>query len=422
MAQMKEYKNGLRLCVETVPSVRSVSVGFWVGVGSKYENAQNNGISHYIEHMMFKGTDTLNPFEIASKFEDMGAIINAFTSKEATCYYLKVVDKYLKDCFALLSNIFFKSSFCEEEMQKEKNVVIEEINMGEDEPEEICSDLISEAVFGKKSLGQTIIGTKENVLNFTKNDIKTHIAKYYASHNTVISIAGNISFEDAERLVEEYVLPNYKNCENIAIEKPINSFEKPTYLTKIKDFEQSNLAIAFKGVSTLNEQSAKQALLSIILGGGMSSRLFQNIRENLGLAYSVYSSPTAYFDSGFFGIYINNSLENSEKVVKATKDEIKKLISKAISADELARAKVQLISSLVFSQENIQSVMLSQGKWLLEKSRTSPYSISERISEVEKCNIDNVMDYAKQTFDLNNVYCAYVGKDTKSNLFEILKQ
>ena len=420
MAQMKEYKNGLRLCVETIPSVRSVSVGFWVGVGSKYEDATNNGISHYIEHMTFKGTDSLNPFQIASKFEDMGAFINAFTSKEATCYYFKVVDKYVKESFSLLSDIFFHSAFVEEEMEKEKNVVIEEINMGEDEPEDVCSDLLSEAVFGKNSLGQTIIGTKENVKKFSKNDIKSFISKYYVSHNTVISIAGNITFAQAEQLVEEYVLGNYLT-ESDPITLPINKFEQSTYLQKIKDFEQSNISIAFPGVSVIDSKSSTQTLLSVLLGGGMSSRLFQSIRENKGLAYSVYSSPSAYFDAGFLAICINNSLENSEKVVQATGEEIDLLLKNGISKAELERAKVQLVSSLVFSQENIQSVMLSQGKWLLTKEHSAPFSISERISEVENCTIDSVMDYAKNTFDFNKVYCAYVGKDIKSDLFSILK-
>lgn len=421
MSQMKEYANGLRLCVETIPSVRSVTAGFWVGVGSKYENSINNGISHYIEHMIFKGTDKLNAFQIASKFEDMGAIINAFTSKEATCYYVKVVDKYFKDSFALLSDIFLHPAFNEEEMEKEKNVVIEEINMGEDEPEDICSDLISEAVFGKHSLGRSIAGGKENVQNISKNDIKQYISKYYASYNTVISIAGNITFDEAEKLVEEYVLPSYPDKID-AIELPVNKFEKSAYFTRIKDFEQSNIAIAFPGVSTLSLKASDQALLSILLGGGMSSRLFQNIRENKGLAYSVYSSPSAYFDAGFFGIYINNSLENSEKVVLATREEIDKLIKDGVTKAEIDRSKVQLVSSLVFSQENIQSVMLSQGKWLLERSRTAPYSISDRIAEIEKCSVNTVMDYVRSTMNLDNVYCAYVGKNPKSDLFSILKK
>ncbi len=420
MARMKEYKNGLRLCVESIPSVRSVSVGFWVGVGSKYEVAENNGISHFIEHMMFKGTDKLDPFQIASKFEDMGAMINAFTSKEATCYYFKVVDKYLKDSFSLLSDIFFNSAFDEEEMKREKNVVIEEINMGEDESEDICSDLISEAIFGKSSLGQTIIGTKKNVQRFSKDDIKTHISKYYVSHNTVISIAGNVTFEQAEQLVEEFVLPYYDDGAE-TFDLPQNAFIQPCYKERVKDFEQSNIAIAFPSVSALDLLASDQALLSILLGGGMSSRLFQNIREKQGLAYSVFSSPSAYFDKGFFGIYINNSLDNSEKVVRAVRNEIDALLCNGIKSEELERSKVQLISSLVFSQENVQSVMLSQGKWLLERSRKSPYDISERIAEIEKCNTDSVLNFAKRIFDMDNVYCAYVGKEVKKDLYSILK-
>jgi predicted Zn-dependent peptidase len=350
----------------------------------------------------------------------MGAIINAFTSKEATCYYFKVVDKYVKESFSLLSDIFFHSAFVEEEMEKEKNVVIEEINMDEDDPEGISSDLTFRSVFGDRSLGRSIIGTKENVKNFSKNDIKKHISKYYASHNTVISFAGNISFEDAEKLVEDYVLENYPENQPI-IQEPIVTFEQSNYLERIKDFEQSNIAIAFPGVSSLDPIRERQVLLSVIFGGGMSSRLFQSIRENKGLAYSVYSTHMTYMRAGYFAVCLNNSLENSEKAVKAVKGEIDLLLKNGINKEEYERAKVQLISSLVFSEENIQSIMFNQGRTLLAKERTEPYSIDERISKIENTSIDDLMDYAKNTFNMDKVYCTYVGKKNNYDLFSILK-
>lgn len=420
MVKMKEYKNGLRLVVTTVPTVRSVAVGFWVGVGSVNETDKTNGLSHYIEHMMFKGTKDLNAFDVANKFENMGAMINAFTSKTATCYYLKVVNKYIKDSFALLSDIFFNSQFDKDEMEKEKSVVIEEINMDEDDPEGISSDLTFNSIYGNDTYGRKIIGNKENVKNFTKNDIKSHIAKYYASHNTVISFAGNISFEDAEKLVEEYVLNNYLENQP-KIKNPIITMQGSNYLSRIKDFEQSNISIAFPGVSSLDKNRENQTILALLFGGGMSSRLFQSIREKQGLAYAVYAMGSSYLRTGYFNICLNNSLENSEKVVKAVRKEIDLLKKDGISKEELERSKVQLISSLVFSEENVQSMMFMQGRMLLAKERNKPYSIDERINAIEKVTVDSLMDFAKEIFDMDKVYCTYVGKEVNADLFSILK-
>lgn len=422
MAQLKTYDNGLRVCVETIPSVRSVSVGIWVGVGSRNEDTASNGLSHYLEHMMFKGTDKMGPYEIARSFEDLGANINAFTSKEATCYYLKITDKFVRKGFSLLCDIFFNSNFPDDEMEKEKNVVIEEINMGEDSPEDICSDLIGNAIYGDDGLGKTIIGTKENVKNFSKIDIKKHISKYYVSHNTVISFAGNIKMHEAEEMLEEFVLPNYKNQTAGEIKCLSNDFNSSCYKFRFKDFEQSNIAFAFPGVSATNDDYYNQAVLSVLFGGGMSSRLFQEIRERKGLAYSVYSAGVSYKENGYFGIFCNNSLSNTEKVTVAVSNEIKRLLRDGFDKGEIERAKVQLISSLVFSQERVETIMLTNGKFLLNKGNHEPFDINKRILGVEKTTDDSVMNFAKKTFLSNQFYASYVGKEMKSDLLNIFRK
>lgn len=421
MAQLKTYDNGLRVCVETIPSVRSVSAGIWVGVGSRNEDVVNNGLSHYIEHMMFKGTEKMGPYEIARSFEDLGAHINAFTSKEATCYYLKITDKFVKKGFSLLCDIFYNSIFPSDEMEKEKKVVIEEINMGEDSPEDICSDLISSAIFGSEGLGKTIIGTKENVENFTINDIKKHLLKYYVSHNTVISFAGNITMADVDEMINEYVLPKYNSSEFSEVTNLKQEYNSSSYCFRFKDFEQSNLAFAYRGVSSTSEDYYNQAVLSVLFGGGMSSRLFQEIRERKGLAYSVYSAGVSYSDVGYFGIFCNNSLNNTEKVTLAVSAEVKKLLNFGFENGEIERAKVQLISSLVFSQERVETIMLTNGKWLLNKNNKDAFDINKRILGIEKTTDDSVMEFAKNLFSNDYVCASYVGKEMKSDLLNMFK-
>ncbi len=421
MAELKQYKNGLRLCVQTVPSVRSVAVGIMVGVGSENEDSSTNGLSHLVEHMMFKGTSDMNPYQIASRFEDIGASINAFTSKASTCYYFKVVDKYLKDSFALLCELFYQSTFPEEELIREKNVVIEEINMGEDSPEDICYDLLAEAAYGKSGLGRCVIGTKENVANFTQNDIKTHISKYYVSHNTVICFVGNITLEQADELVSQFALIHYGE-EELPPEKPKAIWTTPSVIVRIKDFEQSNLSFAYPSVSSKDSRADDQTILSVLMGGGMSSRLFQSVREKEGLAYSIYTSPVAYANTGYFSFNVNYSVDNTEKVCLACKKEIDLLRKDGVTAEEVERAKIQLISSLVFSQENVQSVMLSQCRWLLGRGSDLPYDINEMIASIERRTVESVNEMVRAYFDDTRLFASYVGKDPRTDVFKLLTQ
>ena len=277
MTKILTYENGLRVAVYRVPGVRSVASGFWIGVGSGYENAANNGISHFTEHVNFKGTDKYSAFEISNRFEHFGANFNAFTGKECTCYYVKSVDEYSDGCFELLSDLVLDSVFPPEELDKERKVIVEEINMVEDTPEDICYDEIATAMYGETGLGKTILGPVENVLSFKKADVDGFVSEYYSPKNTVITFSGNITEEQVDRLVKSYVLPRYKSAYSETADEK-DCFKSRVYRERIKDFEQSNIALAFPSVSFSDKAFTAQAALNVIVGGGMSSRLFQSIR------------------------------------------------------------------------------------------------------------------------------------------------
>lgn len=418
MNELIKYPNGLRLVVSHNPAVRSVVMGIWVGAGSTREIAENNGISHFTEHVMFKGTDRYSAFDIANSFESMGALINAFTGKEATCYYTKSVDEYAEQCFSMLAHIFTKSAFDADELDKERKVIVEEINMGEDSPEDICYDLIAQALYGKSSLGQTILGPIENVRRFTRDDVLLYMDKFYNADNIVISFSGNMDAETADRLVRKYVLNEIRqNATDRTVCATIDV--KSDTLTRIKDFEQSNIAISFPTVPFNDELSSTQSVFSILFGGGMSSRLFQRIREQMGLAYSVYSSPLAYKNNGNFNVVLNITAANTQKAVTAAVKEINDIVRDGVTREEFIKAKIQLKSALVFSEESIQNIMSSQGKLMLLADEL--YSVDKKIGEIDEVTLDGVNSFIRKYLTMERACAAYVGKECGVDIMSIVK-
>lgn len=413
MTELLKYDNGLRVVVNTVRGVRSVASGFWVGVGSAYESDENNGLSHFTEHVTFKGTDDLSAFDIAHRFESYGAAFNAFTSKECTCYYAKSIDEYAENCFALLGEILLRSVYDDVELDKERKVIVEEINMVEDTPEDICYDELAAATYGNANLGKTILGPIENVKKFRHDDVKKFTDKYYVSGNIVIAFAGNITTGQADELVKKYVMPYIKAGDRATLYSLPDRNARKCGM-RIKDFEQANLALFFPSVSAFAPEASVCALTSVAFGGGMSSRLFQSVRERKGLAYSVYSSPSAYKETGAFNIYLNISEENTDKVLSAVREEIDLLTDKGLTEEELERSKVQLKSSLVFSGENVQSVMSSSGKAMLGNDEI--YDFDKKIAQIDAVTPSDVIDYVRKTFDYSKMNAAYVGKKTKADI------
>ncbi len=417
MAQLIKYENGLRLVVEYIPFVRSVAAGVWVGTGSAMENKENNGISHYIEHVLFKGTDKMSAFDIANAFESKGAAVNAFTSKENTCFYFKSIDSDTEECFNTLSELLFHSIFAQNELDSERKVVLEEINMDDDSPENICYDLLAKALYGEAPLGMPVLGSRENVLGFGKSEILKYIDEQYCAESMVITFVGNITCEKADELVKTYFLPN------VNAKKHKIMANKPTFVTTtesfIKDFKQTNLMLGFPSIDFCDPKSSIQSVLNVIMGGCMGSRLFQSIREKKGLAYSVYSSPSRYCKSGSFNIALNINSVNTQHVLDSVFAELDGITEKGITTSELDMAKAQLKSTLIFGQENLQTIMMSLGKNMLLCDKV--FDIDKTLHEIDSVTVEDVNKMAEFLF-AQRPALAYVGADCKINFEEYLRR
>lgn len=407
MVRSTRFANGLTLLTEKYPGVRSVSVGFWVGAGSGFESPAENGISHFTEHVTFKGTDKYSAFEIAKLFEDYGASVNAFTSKEATCYYFKCIDENLEKCFALLAHIFYESSFADEELDKERNVIVEEINMVEDAPEDICYDKLAESAYRGTGLARTILGPMENVRGFRSGDVVAYTSKMYTPDNTVISVVGNAELDELTRLIDKYVLPKCGNgtCGKKYDEAVVGG----GYAEYVRDFEQVNFALAFPSLPFDDPCSAVQNVVSFCLGTGMSSRLFQVLREQKGLVYNVYTACSAYKNNGVFGVYVNTSGKNVAAAAEAVREEIDKLIRGGLTDEELDRAKTQLRSGMLFSLENMLATMNAYGKYALMTGKA--YDLEARLAQVAAVGRGDTAEFCRKYLTSGNVSVAYVGKE-----------
>lgn len=406
MEYIKQYENGLRVVVKEMPSLYSLSVGFCVGVGSSLEDESNNGFSHFIEHMMFKGTPKRTAFEISDSIDRIGGQINAFTSKEMTCYYAKVGANYAEQAVEIISDMLLNSLFDKEELDRERKVILEEISMGDDQPDEVCHDLIAEAFYGNVSFGQTIIGTKELISGATREDLFKFMDKFYTSGNMTIAFAGNIKFEDACAYVEKYFLNEVKV--GAKAEKVPVLATHSNYLSKTKDVEQAHICIAFNGLPMDDERKPAFAIFGSIFGSGMSSRLFQKIREEHGMAYTVYAYPSYYVNNGYYEIYAGTNPKNIEKVLDLIKIEIDKIVAEGVTEDEFLRGREQLKGGLLLSQENSANVMVTLAKNCLLAD--IKYSVEEKIAEVEAVTKEQVDQMAKLILDRKNVSLAIVSK------------
>ncbi|MDQ1003713.1 putative Zn-dependent peptidase [Neobacillus niacini] len=380
-------KNGVRIVLENIPTVRSVAIGVWIGTGSRNENPQTNGISHFLEHMFFKGTTTRSAKEIAESFDSIGGQVNAFTSKEYTCYYAKVLDTHAQFALDVLADMFFNSTFVEEELNKERNVVLEEIKMYDDTPDDIVHDLLSRAIYGDHPLGYPILGTEETLNTFTGDTLKEYIHNHYTPENVVISIAGNVS-ESFIKEVEKY-FGSYEGGKS-SITENIPTFHS-NRLTRKKETEQAHLCIGFEGLKIGHEDVYSLIILNNILGGSMSSRLFQEVREQRGLAYSVFSYHSAYQDNGVVTVYGGTGAKQLDVLFETIQETLDKLKQDGITEKELINSKEQLKGSLMLSLESTNSRMSRNGKnELLLKRHRSLDEIIEQIDQVTKQSVDGM--------------------------------
>ncbi len=382
--EITKLSNGLRVVMEKIPTCRSVSFGIWVKTGSRYENLENNGVSHFIEHMLFKGTERFNAKDIAEQFDAIGGNVNAFTSKEYTCYYAKVLDEHLPIAVDVLADMFFRSNIDDHELSKEKNVILEEISMYEDTPDDIVHDLMAKAVYGEHPLAYPILGTKELLEGMNSKHLRAYMAQHYTIENTVISVAGNID----EHLVE-LLERHFGEFQNHGSESEIvvPEFQSNVLFHK-KKTEQNHICMSFPGCAIDDERQYAMVLLNNAIGGGMSSRLFQEIREKHGLAYAVYSYHSSHADNGLFTIYAGTAPKQTKEVMELTKEVLFDLATKGLSEDELRKGKEQLKGSLILSLEGTGSRMNRLGKNELMLGRH--YSLDEMIANIENVSMNDV--------------------------------
>ncbi len=384
----KEYilKNNLTVIYERLSHLSSVALGVWIGVGSRNEKLENNGISHFIEHMVFKGTNKRTAKDIAYEFDSIGGEINAFTGKDCTCFYTKTLDSDLESAIDVLSDMILNPKFEESDMTIEKNVVKEEISMYEDDPEERVHDLLAEEMLSEGPLGYPILGTYKSLESLTRDDLVKHLKYYYIPDNCVISVVGNFEEENLFNLIDKY-FSSWKSLGYCRLSEEQPSF-KPHYLYKSKDIEQTHICIGYRGLPQGDARMYDLMVLNNILGDGFSSRLFQSVREDEGLAYSIYSSPAAFRDCGMFTISAATNPDKADEAIECISQVIQLLLDNDITEKELLRCKNQLKGNYILGLDSSSGRMLSNGK---SKIITGDIKSSEEIIKcIEDIKIEDV--------------------------------
>ncbi len=418
MVTINQLKNGLRVAIEEIPYVRSISFGIWVNNGSRNESRETNGMSHFIEHMMFKGTKDRSARDIAEEMDAVGGQINAYTTKEYTCYHTRVLDKHFEIALDVMSDMFLNSRFDDTDIQRERQVIVEEINMYDDAPEELVHDKLQEEIWSGSALGMPILGTEESIGAFNSNMMKEYLYRNYQPANTVISVAGNVNTESVMELLEKYF-------GGWSPERELEHFQdKTVYLPKVlkieRNIEQVHLVLAFQSFERDSEYKYVLSVLNTVFGGGMSSILFQRIREAHGLTYSIYSYLSSYLDTGLFAVYAGMSPGQTRKVIGLLFDEIRLLKETGIPEKVLAKTKEQIISNYIIGTESTVNRMTAAGGSVLVRNAVqTPEEIIEKIESITQEDIHFVIEHI---FKPENISCSAVGNVGKFDFDKIIEE
>ena len=405
MISTNKLTNGITVITEYIPHVSSAAMGIWIRAGAVDED-KNAGISHFIEHMMFKGTSNRNFKQISEDLEKLGTNINAFTGRECTCYYIKSLSTNLYKSIDVLVDMMNNSVFDSDEMEKEKGVIIEEMKMIEDVPDDYGHDLISSAIFNDSPLGNSIIGSRESVTAINRNDILSYIADRYTPDTILISCAGKFEKEELIAKLEE----GFGGIKGNTAKREYNGgVITPSRNSLTRDIEQTHLFIGKRSLPADHDKLRTLNLYSSILGGGMSSRLFTSVREEKGLAYAVYSMESAFVNDGQFLIYAGVATDKLITAVEAIKEEVSKLAEINVSEEELAKVKEQFKCSYIFRRENVSSRMSESGrsKLLLDKN----YTEEEILAKVDAVTVEDISNIAKQFADFSDYSSVTIGPE-----------
>ena len=401
-----ELPNGLVVVTEKMPHVRSVSVGIWLGTGSRGESPARNGIAHFIEHMVFKGTERRTAEEIAQAMDSVGGMLDAFTAKEMTCFNAKVLDEHLPIAFDVLSDLVLRPRFDDTDIVKEKQVVLEEIKMDEDNPESVIHEMFTQNFWRGHPLGLPILGTPQTVPEFSRDALFDCFHSWYAPNNTVITAAGNLEHARLVDLVARE-FGGATRAGTVAARTAPRTHAGVDQRHK-QELEQVHIVLGVPSYPLAHERRYAASLLNIILGGGMSSRLFQNIRERQGLAYAIFSELSPYTDSGVLSVYAGTSRESAAQLIRSVVEEFRRIQQEAVSAEELRRAKDHLKGSMMLSLESTSARMSNLARQAMYFNRF--VSLDEMLASIEIVTREEVLAIAQDFFEPGRLALTVLGK------------
>ncbi|GJL56245.1 MAG: peptidase M16 [Nitrospirales bacterium] len=406
--------NGVRVVLERMSSLKSIAIGIWANVGSRDEAISESGYSHFIEHMMFKGTKRRTAAQISNEIDALGGEMNAFTTHEATAFYVKVLDQHVGHALDLLADLFHESRFSTAEIQKEKQVILEEIRMVKDDPEDLVHELHGKDVLGTHPLGRPILGEPEIMSTLQRRDLIRYLQAQYHPEKTVVSIAGNFKVEDLLPQLNQYfgVWSRNQSSQSTQTFEPWPENGSTKARVYRKKLEQVHLCMGFKGLPVGHPDRYTANVLNTILGGGVSSRLFQQLREKRGLAYTIYSHLSGFSDGGLLTVYAATRSEEVESVVHVVCKEIQKLCRRGVTKDELQRTKTQLKGNLMLGLEGTYGRMNKLAKNELYQGRY--VSLQEMIKEIDRISIDDINRLNRQLLDLNGLVVTALGPVPKN--------
>ena len=406
MIDYKKTNGGIALVTEKVENAQSACIGVWVGAGSYCETPEINGISHVIEHMFFKGTLSRNALQIAKDTDDLGVNINAFTGKQATCYHIKALTEVFPQACDILFDMLVNSLFDPKELRREKGVILEELHMTMDTPDDYIMDLLTDRVFYGTPMQSTVLGTVKAIKGITQEKIRGYIDTWYKKDNIVVSVVGNFDEKTLEKQIDKYL----SGIGEKSPEKPkIEARDGRRFSARSRDVGQSHIALGIRTIDIASKDYYAQAIANDVLGGSMSSRLFQNIRERQGLAYTVYSYPMSFVGIGMNVIYAAVSLGKELQTVDAVAYELEKLGNEGLADEEIRVVKQRLKSGYIFGQEKMENRMFALGKNRLLLGRN--YTPEETMAEINAVTDDQVNDYCRRIADLKAYSGACISKE-----------
>ncbi len=391
-----ELDNGVRIVTENIPYVKSFSLGFWFDVGSRDENEKNNGISHFLEHMLFKGTEKRSAKKISSEIESLGGYLNAFTSKEHTCFYGRGLSRHINKTFAVLADMVQYSIFRENEIERESGVIVDELYDIEDSPEELIFDKFESLVLNGNSLGMPIIGTENNIRNFTREDILRFIGANYGFDRTYIVVSGLVEHNKVVKLAQKYLTRDM----GLAGKRVITDIPMTSGCLHVgKEIQQAHMIIGTTVPGYNHNDRIKITLLSHILGEGSSSRLFQTVREKNGVTYQINTFLNSFYDLSTFGVYFSTSEKLAEKVRALVYNEFRKIRKREVSQSELNRAKEYLKGSILMGLENTTNRMMRMAQSFIYFDRVKP--VEESLKEINEVTPEDILEMANKYLDEN---------------------